>query len=60
VLSLPASLHGSLAAAGGAGLLYSVTVAIAALAGIFAPTAARRRAALEVLKILLLRPPPGR
>jgi ABC-type uncharacterized transport system permease subunit len=37
------------------GLLYAAIVAVAALVAVFAPTPARRRAALEVLRILLFR-----
>lgn len=39
------------------GVLYAAVVAVAALAAIFAPTTARRRAAREVLQILLFRSP---
>jgi hypothetical protein len=37
------------------GLLYALIVATTALAAVFAPTRVRRRAAQEVLRILLFR-----
>jgi hypothetical protein len=49
MLSWAGALHASIAD----GVLYAAVVAVAALAAIFAPTTARRRAAREVLQILL-------
>jgi hypothetical protein len=46
--------HAALAAAVG-GVLFSVTVAVAALSAVFGRTASRRRDAQAVLKILLRR-----
>lgn len=50
-------LHDGLLATGSAGVLYSATVAMAAITAIAARTPARRRAALDVLQTLLRRPP---
>ncbi len=48
-------IAGAGAAAGAGGLLYTATVTTAALTALLARTPARRRDALEVLKILLRR-----
>jgi len=53
--NLPALLHDSTLTAGTATLLYTVTVTAAALTALLARTPARRRAAQDVLKILLPR-----
>jgi hypothetical protein len=53
--SLPALIHDGALAAGVAGVLYSTTVTTAALTALLARTPARRRAACEVLTILLRR-----
>jgi hypothetical protein len=48
-------LHDGSVLAGAAGTIYAVTVAVAAMASILAPTADRRRDARETLKLLLHR-----
>jgi hypothetical protein len=54
---LPALLHDSALAAGAATLLYSGTVTSVALVAVFASSPGRRRAARDVLRLLLRRPP---
>jgi hypothetical protein len=54
-VSLMPNLAGALQASFAGGLLYAAIVAMAALAAVFAPTPVRRKAAREVLKILLFR-----
>ncbi|GGU47729.1 hypothetical protein GCM10010289_80420 [Streptomyces violascens] len=49
-------LHDGALSAGGAALLYSATITVSALVAVLAPTPARRRAARDVLGILLRRP----
>lgn len=51
--NLPALLHDGALIAGMATLIYTGAVITAVLAALLAPTPARRRAAQEVLKILL-------
>lgn len=48
-------LHAGAATAGGVGLLYSGTVTVVALTAVLAPTPERRRAARQVLRVLLRR-----
>lgn len=50
------ALHDGALPAGGAALLYSATITVSALVAVLAPTPARRRAARDVLGILLRRP----
>ena len=55
MLNLPTLLHDGALATGVASLLYTGTVSAAALTALLARTPARRRAAQDVLKILLRR-----
>lgn len=50
-------LHDSTAAVGDPALLYAATVAITALTAVLSRSPQRRRAAREVLVLLLRRPP---
>jgi hypothetical protein len=52
---LPALIHDGAATAGMASLLYAGSITITALTALAAPTTTRRRAAREVLTILLRR-----
>jgi hypothetical protein len=54
---LPQFLHESAALGAASALLYTGTVAATALTAILAPTPQRRRAARDVLVLLLHRPP---
>jgi hypothetical protein len=53
--NVPAFIHDGLLTAGAASLLYASAVTTAVLVALFAPTPARRRAARDVLTILLRR-----
>jgi hypothetical protein len=52
---LPSLIHDGALATGVAALLYSSTITMTALIAVLAPSAQRRRAAREVLTILLRR-----
>jgi hypothetical protein len=54
---LPALLHDGALAAGTATLLYSTTVTVTALVAALSRNPQRRRAARDVLSLLLRRPP---
>jgi hypothetical protein len=53
--TLLTAVHQGSLAVGAAGLLYTATVSATAITAILAPTAARRRAARDVLALLLRR-----
>lgn len=53
--SLPTLIHGGALASGAAMLLYAGSITTATLIALLAPTPARRRAARDVLTILLRR-----